>query len=75
MLIWSLFMKTQETLKVEAILHQQRDRILEIAVQHGARNIRLFGSVIRGEAQPNSDIDLLVDLGEPLSPRFPVGLI
>jgi uncharacterized protein len=75
MLIWSLFMKTQETLKVEAILHQQRDRILEIAVQHGARNVRLFGSVIRGEAQPNSDIDLLVDLGEPLSPRFPVGLI
>jgi uncharacterized protein len=68
-------MKTPETLKVEAILHQQRDRILEIAVQHGARNVRLFGSVIRGEAQPNSDIDLLVDLGEPLSPRFPVGLI
>jgi uncharacterized protein len=75
MLIWSLFMKTQETLKVEAILHQQRDHILEIAVQHGARNVRLFGSVVRGEAQPNSDIDLLVDLGESLSPWFPVGLI
>jgi uncharacterized protein len=68
-------MKTQETLKVEAILHQQRDRILEIAVQHGATNVRLFGSVVRGEAQPNSDIDLLVDLGESLSPWFPVGLI
>jgi len=68
-------MKTPETLKIEAILHQRRDRILEIAFQHGARNVRLFGSVVRGEAQPNSDIDLLVDLGESLSPWFPVGLI
>ncbi|WP_197484878.1 nucleotidyltransferase family protein [Phormidesmis priestleyi] len=68
-------MKTQETLKIEAILNEQRDRILEIAVQHGARNVRVFGSVVRGEAQPNSDIDFLVDLGESLSPWFPVGLI
>ncbi|MBW4690358.1 MAG: nucleotidyltransferase family protein [Lyngbya sp. HA4199-MV5] len=62
-------------MRLEAMLQQQRDRILEIALQHGARNVRLFGSVVRGEAQPNSDIDLLVDLDEPLSPWFPVGLI
>ncbi|MBC7824568.1 MAG: nucleotidyltransferase family protein [Candidatus Parcubacteria bacterium] len=62
-------------MKIEAILNEQRDRILEIAVQHGARNVRVFGSVVRGEAQPNSDIDFLVDLGESLSPWFPVGLI
>jgi len=68
-------MKALETLRIEAVLHEQRDRILELALQHGARNVRLFGSVVRGEAQPNSDIDLLVDLGEPLSPWFPVGLI
>lgn len=68
-------MKTRETLKIEAILHEQRDRILEIAMQHGARNVRLFGSVVRGEAQLNSDIDFLVDLSESLSPWFPVGLI
>ncbi|MBW4659546.1 MAG: nucleotidyltransferase family protein [Drouetiella hepatica Uher 2000/2452] len=68
-------MKTPETLKIEAILHEQRDRVLELAWKHGARNVRIFGSVVRGEAQPNSDIDLLVDLGEPLSPWFPVGLI
>ena len=67
--------KTSETIKIEAILRQQRDRILEIAVQHGARNVRIFGSVVRGEAQTDSDIDLLVDLGEPLSPWFPVSLI
>ena len=57
------------------MLHEQRDRILDIAVKHGARNVRVFGSVVRGEAQLNSDIDFLVDLGEPLSPWFPVGLI
>ncbi|MGI0491677.1 nucleotidyltransferase family protein [Alkalinema pantanalense CENA528] len=68
-------MKTPETLKIEATLHEQRDRILELATQHGARNVRIFGSVVRGEAQPNSDVDLLVDLGDPLSPWFPVGLI
>jgi predicted nucleotidyltransferase len=68
-------MKTQETLKIEAILHQRRDRILEIAFQHGARNVRIFGSVVRGEAQTNSDIDFLVDLSESLSPWFPVGFI
>jgi len=68
-------MKTQETLAIEALIQEQRDRILELALQHGARNVRLFGSVVRGDVQPNSDIDLLVDLGEPLSPWFPVGLI
>ncbi len=70
-----LSMKTPETLKIEAVLDEQRDRILELALRHGARNVRLFGSVVRGEAEPNSDIDLLVDLGEPLSPWFPAGLI
>jgi len=40
----------------------QRDEILRIAAQHGARNVRVFGSVARGEAGPESDIDLLVDL-------------
>ena len=68
-------MKTQEMLKIEAILHEQRDRILDIAVQHGARNVRIFGSVVRGEAHPSSDIDFLVDLGELLSPWLPVSFI
>ena len=68
-------MKTPEPLKIELIFHKQRDRILELSVQHGARNVRIFGSVVRGEAQPDSDIDLLIDLGESLSPWFPVGLI
>ncbi len=35
--------------------------MLRIAAQHGARNVRLFGSVARGEACPDSDIDVLVE--------------
>jgi uncharacterized protein len=43
-------------------LRVQRDEILRIAAAHGARNVRVFGSVVRGEAGPASDVDLLVDL-------------
>lgn len=42
-------------------LRANRDRILEIAERHGASNIRVFGSIARGEAGPESDVDLLVD--------------
>jgi predicted nucleotidyltransferase len=68
-------MKTQETLNIEQVLTANRDKILEIATKHGACNVRIFGSVIRGEAGAGSDIDFLVDLGEKLSPWFPAGLI
>jgi len=40
----------------------QRQEILALAAQHGARNIRVFGSVARGTADASSDIDILVDL-------------
>jgi uncharacterized protein len=33
-----------------------------LATQHGARNVRVFGSVARGEDRPDSDVDLLVDV-------------
>ena len=39
-----------------------RDAILALAERHGARDIRIFGSVVRGEAGPESDIDFLVEL-------------
>ena len=42
-------------------LQQQKNSILEIAKQYHAINIRIFGSVVRGEENENSDIDLLVD--------------
>ena len=47
---------------INALLQQKREEILRIAAQHGARNIRVFGSVARGEAGPESDIDFLVEL-------------
>jgi hypothetical protein len=47
---------------VSSDLHLQRAEILEIAASHGARNVRLFGSVARGEDRPDSDVDFLVDM-------------
>ena len=41
-------------------IHKQRDAILRIAASHGATEVRLIGSVARGEARPDSDIDFLV---------------
>jgi len=43
-------------------LRIRRDEILRVAAQHGARKIRVFGSVARGEADERSDVDFLVDL-------------
>ncbi|HEX6441740.1 MAG TPA: nucleotidyltransferase family protein [Stellaceae bacterium] len=45
-------------------LHRRRDDILAIAARHGVSNLRIFGSVARGEEKAESDIDLLVDLAD-----------
>jgi predicted nucleotidyltransferase len=42
-------------------IRAKRGKILEIATGFGAGNVRVFGSVARGEAGPDSDVDLLVD--------------
>jgi uncharacterized protein len=60
---------------VEEILRQKRNEILEIASRHGASDVRVFGSVARGAAGTESDIDLLVRPGAKTSPWFPAGLI
>jgi predicted nucleotidyltransferase len=57
------------------LLAPKREDILRIAAKHGARNVRVFGSVARGEAGPESDIDLLVEVGPDHTPFFPGGLI
>ena len=62
-------------MNIEQFLHEKRDDIHAIAAKHGAYNIRIFGSVVRGEAGPDSDIDFLVDAGPATSSWFPAGLI
>jgi hypothetical protein len=42
-------------------LQAKRDEILRIASRHSAKNVRVFGSVVRGEETDESDVDFLVD--------------
>ena len=42
------------------LLEESREKILRIATRYGARNVRVFGSVARGEERPGSDVDFLV---------------
>lgn len=45
-----------------SLLQQKRADILAIAQKHGAKNVRVFGSVARGDADENSDLDFLVEM-------------
>jgi predicted nucleotidyltransferase len=56
-------------------LRAQKGEIHALAAKHGAGNVRVFGSVSRGEAGPESDVDLLIDVVGPTTPWFPGGLL
>jgi len=57
-------------------LREKRGQILEVAAKHGAFNVRVFGSVVRGEETAESDIDFLIDYDlEKVTPWFPGGLL
>lgn len=56
------------------LLKAKREEILAIAAKHGARNIRIFGSVVRKEAGPTSDVDFLVEMEKGRSLLDLVGL-
>jgi hypothetical protein len=62
-------------MEVARILIDKKEDILRVAQKHGAVNVRVFGSAARGEAGPDSDIDLLVDVQPVHSPWFPGGLL
>jgi predicted nucleotidyltransferase len=56
-------------------IQAKRKKILRIAAEHGAHNVRVFGSAARGEIGPDSDVDFLVTVQPEHSPWFPAGLI
>lgn len=49
-------------MRLDQLLEEKRGEILRIAAEHGARDVRVFGSIARGEADRQSDIDFLVEL-------------
>jgi predicted nucleotidyltransferase len=51
-------------MEIGKLLEAKRDDILRAADRHGARNVRVFGSVARGEAGPASDVDFLVKMDQ-----------
>ena len=53
-------------------LSENRQEILSLAQQYGAKNVRVFGSVARGEDDEQSDIDFLVEM-EPTRSLFDLG--
>lgn len=55
-------------------LRALRGPILEIAARHGASNLRVFGSVVRGGMRADSDVDVLITAGKRVGPWFPGGL-
>jgi uncharacterized protein len=57
------------------LIHSKRDEILALAAQYDAVNVRLFGSVARGDDHPDSDIDFLVDVQRQWSLFDHIGLI
>jgi len=61
---------------LKQLIQDKREDILKIATKHGAFNVRVFGSVARGEETENSDIDFLIDYDlAKTSPCFPGGLL
>ena len=59
-------------MSLNELLQSKRDDILSTAAKYGAYNVRVFGSVARGEADEKSDIDLLVNM-EPDRSLFDLG--
>ncbi len=59
-------------MSLDELIKTKREEILRTAAKYGAYNVRVFGSVARGEADEKSDIDLLVDM-EPGRSLFDLG--
>jgi len=64
---------TSLSLRLE-VLRARREEILKLATEHGARNVRVFGSTVRGGHEPVHDLDLLVEMDAGRSLLDLVGL-
>ena len=60
---------------IQTRVKAKRQEILDIAAKHGAYQVRIFGSVARGEAGPESDVDFLVEIEQGRSLIDYVGLM
>jgi predicted nucleotidyltransferase len=49
-------------MQVTKVLKEQREEVVQIAARYGAESVRIFGSVLHGDAGPDSDVDVLVNL-------------
>ena len=49
-------------MNITGLLKEKRERILEVTAKYGAYNVRVFGSMARGDANDKSDVDFLVQL-------------
>ena len=56
---------------MEGLVRSKREQILNVAQRHGVTAVRVFGSMAGGDAGPDSDVDLLVDVGPQPSAGFP----
>ena len=75
LLALSISKETQSNNEIKAI-QNKREAIIKIAAKHGAFNVRIFGSVARGEELDDSDIDFLIDYDlSKITPWFPGGLL
>ena len=60
---------------IDELLKGRREEVIRIAAERGANNVRVFGSVARGEADETSDIDLVVAFDDTVSLLGHAGLI
>ena len=51
-------------MEIREFIQEKRNDILQMATEHGARNVRIFGSVARGDAGAESDVDILVKMDQ-----------
>ena len=65
----------EEPTDIRALIEEKRADIFRIAARYGASNVRIFGSVSRGEQGPGSDVDFLVDMESGRSLLDRAGLV